>query len=521
MLTYMKRNIGIILLLGLTAVIFGCSGNVDAPTFPEGLTVNTPTSATEGHSLLGAFTFIIDAVSGEVEIYRHRDVEVHYNITQMILPPDCPDCIGIHLMGIQPGTNLHNLEANLRNPSGHTGYDVRAIILWDDYDNRRLVSYEARTELFDDGGVYTRNPFVTFRDPVDPTNAFGPGQIMSKVMIFDFPKPRNYVVNFVIECSFPNNSKDPWTISLEDVSNSLDESGLIPAVISCNVADHQDDVQSVVVDAHKLGFADPIEMEHVAGKKWQIEITNEFNMPMGHYGCVIEARDATNKWPLYDDILIEVEADISPYIYVDSNYTGLPDGSEEHPFPTVSSGMANALPGQIVLVKEGTYVENVDLLDGAHIRGYGMTKPVIVGLGESLMHAGQFVESATVENFILQGNGTSVLYGIHAFGAANVEFYNIDFVSTGGVKSFQQAVRVVEANGFTLADGRFQNLVATGGAPILISLNDSANVLLESNYIINFEFSPGSSFPIRSSSRILSVPFRGMSACLHPSAFRV
>ena len=76
-------------------------------------------------------------------------------------------------------------------------------------------------------------------------------------------------------CSFPNNSKDPWSISLEDVSNSLDVSGLIPAVISCNVADHQDDVQSVVVDAHKLGFADPIEMEHVAGKKWQIEITNE------------------------------------------------------------------------------------------------------------------------------------------------------------------------------------------------------------------------------------------------------
>jgi len=496
MLNTMKRTIGIILLLGLITVAFGCSGNVGAPVFPEGLTADTPTPGTEGHLILGAFTFTIDPVTHDVMVVPDRVAEVHFNVTPMILPPNCPDCIGIHLLGIQQGTNLHTLEVNLRNPSTLTGYDVRAIMLFDDYDNRRLVNYEARTELFDDGGVFTKNPFVTFRDVADSTNAFGPGAIISRLMIMDFPKPRNYAVNFVIEASFPGNSKDPWTISGEDVDNPLDESGLISTIVSCQVADHQEDVVSVTLDASNLGFTEPIEMENITGKKWQIEITNEYNAPIGYYGCEIEARDATDKWPLYDDVLIVVEEDIDPYIYVDSNYSGIPEGTEEKPFPTINSGMLNSLPGQIVLVKEGTYVENVNLITGAHIRGYGLTNPVVRGLGEALMYAGQFCEGAIIENFTLKGNGTSVLYGIHILDASNVEFHNIEFTSTGSARSFQQAVKAEGATGFTLADGTFQDMKASGGAPILISVNASSNVLFESNYINNFEFSPGSAFPM-------------------------
>jgi len=495
MLKQMTKIIGIILLLGSAAFIFGCSFGSGALTVPDVVATNTPTSATEGHYAIGVFTFTLDPASQKVELIRHREAEKHYNITDLILPPVCPDCIGIHLQGIQPGTDTHIIQVNLKNPSVYTAYDVRAIILWNDGDTRTLENYEALTEMFDDGGTYTKNPFITFRELTDPTNAFGPGQIISKNFFISFPKPHNYNVKFVVECSFPSNSADPWLIYSADVSNPLDEGGTLESTISCRVADHQDDVTSVTIDLTKLGFLGPVDMTHITGEKWQTIIKNEYAAPKGHYFCLVEARDATDKWPLYDYIEIVVEPDSSLYVWVDSEYVGLPDGSPEHPYPSINTGINNADHGQIVMVKEGDYVENIELVDGAHIRGYGAQKPVVKGPGQASISASQFVKSAYVETLILQGNGSTTLYGIYSLDASNLEFHDIDFVSTGSVKSFQQAVRVDNTQGFVLADCRIQNLKATGSAPILINVSGSSEIIFESNFIKSFSFSPGSPFP--------------------------
>ncbi len=496
MLNLTKTYLTIILLIGLSLAISSCASNVSAPVVPDAVEANTSTAAPEGHVLMGAFTFALDPASGEVEVLRNRAAEAHYNVTDYVLPPNCPDCIGVHFQGIQPGGDIHMFQVNLRNPTSLTVYDVRGIILWDDGDNRSLTNGEAFTKIFDDGGTTTMNPFITFRDIVDPTNAFGPGAIISKTFFINFPKPHNYVLNFIVEGSWPGNSKDPWTISSEDVSNSLDESGNISALISCRVSDHQDDVDSVTVDLTPLGFPGPVSLTNISGNNWRVEITNEYSAGIGHYNCLIEARDATDAWPLYDRVQVVVSQDIAPFIYVDSNSTGVPDGSLEHPYPTIYSGIVNAEPGQIIMVRDGTYIENVYLDSGVHLRGYGAYNPVIAGLGEASIYSGLFVENAIVEHFVLQGNGTSTLYGIHAEGSQSLEFHDIDFVSTGSTKSFQQAVKTESVEGFTLADSRFQNLKASGGAPILISLNDTTDVVLESNLIKNFSFEPGSIFPV-------------------------
>jgi hypothetical protein len=438
----------------------------------------------------------LDPDTGEIELIRHREAKKHYDVTSYVLPPACPDCIDMQFLGIQPGTDIHIINVELKNPSIYTVYNVRSIILWEDYDNRQLTNYEALTEIFDDGGINTKNPFVTFRDLMDPTNAFKPGQVMGWTLFIDFPKPRNYNVKFVIEGSFPGNSKDPWLVFAEDVSNPIDDKGEMEATVSCRVFDHQNDVTDVTVDLTELGFPEPVDLGYVAAEdEWQTTIKNEYSASIGHYFCFLEVRDVTNKWPLYDYVEIIVEEGLEPYIYVDSEYTGIPDGSEEHPYPTITTALGNFKPGQIIMVKDGTYIENVELVDGAHLRGYGDQKPVVRGLGESLMHAGQFVNYAVVESFILQGNGSSVLYGIHTLDASNIGFHDIDFVSTGSQKSFQQVVRVENTEGFVLADSRFQNLKASSSAPILVSLNGSSWITIESNLFKNFYFAPLINYP--------------------------
>jgi parallel beta-helix repeat protein len=107
---------------------------------------------------------------------------------------------------------------------------------------------------------------------------------------------------------------------------------------------------------------------------------------------------------------VNVEA-VGATIYVDdSNTTGPWDGTQEHPYQNITSGVEHASYGDTVNVSSGTYTENVVVNKSITLRGN--SKPVIDGMGGTGIDVtlyDDFVYGVTVDGFDI----TNCSYGIY------------------------------------------------------------------------------------------------------------
>ena len=186
------------LLLITIVVIFlfltGCSGSgvtpliPDPPAQPEIITADKETESQ--HNLWGFWTIRFDPTSLKLEVEPLRNPEFHIDITDMILPPACDNCLEVTLNSFDPDTGMLIFFITLRNPFPITGHDVRGIIFTDDVGHL-LTNGDDWTGLHDIPGGHGINPFKGFYGLYGESE-FGPGDARIEQFQIFIPDPPNF-----------------------------------------------------------------------------------------------------------------------------------------------------------------------------------------------------------------------------------------------------------------------------------------------------------------------------------------
>jgi parallel beta-helix repeat protein len=111
-------------------------------------------------------------------------------------------------------------------------------------------------------------------------------------------------------------------------------------------------------------------------------------------------------------------------VYVDSNNTTGPwNGSSANPYQNITSGLAHASNGDIILVRNGTYKENVAINKSIELKGE--SKPIINGQGAIGI-------SITANNVTVNGfTVTNSSYGVYCTNASGFTVANNTFSNDG------------------------------------------------------------------------------------------
>ncbi len=201
----------ILIIITMSLICLGCNGRGSNPTAPS--TGQPPVKlGTDGltgsHSLLGLWTLTFDENDLSVDIHPNREAFQHYNITPMITPPNCIDCIDIQVESYDPATRILVVRVWITNPTQLEARDVRGIIMTDD-SGKELLNPYGWTGYWDAPGGEDINPFVAYfthynmhKFPADTQGS----------EYFEIYMANWNPINFAVDASFPGNCGEPYRI---------------------------------------------------------------------------------------------------------------------------------------------------------------------------------------------------------------------------------------------------------------------------------------------------------------------
>ena len=272
-------------------ILTGCSGGVSEPVgvpgIPEVKGVESPISEDGSQrSLWGVWDIVLDPVSESVIIEPVRYAKVHFNITEMITPPICDDCLTIFVNYFDPVEHIYDVDVTLRNPTLITARDVRGIVYFDDYLNR-LLNPDAWTYMWEIPGGANANPFKTYAKS-ELNRMFKPGAEHMENFVIHMPWFPQYPmhIQYAVDASWPGNCKEPYEISNYTQSVLHAEMGSV-CTMAIDVFDWQDDVNEVRF--YNDGFIDGFYFTKASGNTWELEFTNTYGFPKGEYWSTISA----------------------------------------------------------------------------------------------------------------------------------------------------------------------------------------------------------------------------------------
>ncbi|MFH1676051.1 MAG: hypothetical protein ABIC40_03415, partial [bacterium] len=280
--------------------IVGC---VSSPPVSPDITKGQNNSADSGHVLLGFYSVNIDLSGMTAEIVPVRETLDHFNVTKFLFPPYCPDCLKIHVVGIDWGNLNVTAEVTVKNfTKGLTGYDIRGIVYTS--SDFKLLNPYAYTGLYLPPGVVDPCGFRAYETD-DPERKIGPGESSTETYIIGFPSGAKFVdLKYAVDASAPGHCLEPYEITGFD-QEYLDPSVGATATVSVYVSDWQNDTTSVNIDLEILGGVNK-KMAHGAGDLWTVEITNVYGLPTGMYPALITAADKVGWFNLYQWVEIEI-----------------------------------------------------------------------------------------------------------------------------------------------------------------------------------------------------------------------
>jgi len=250
----------------------------------------------------GVWDVSIDPDTLEATVLPNRMAEMHVNVTTMITPPQCYDCLGIQVLNVDPVTNIISVNVSLRNPTQQiTGYDVRATLLFPLGDNREMVNRDGFTKIFA-GDV--RSPFKAFAKD-QPSRAFFPGAVHYEQMDILFPPPMNLSVTYVVDASYPTNQEEPYQFENVYLDGGVNECNSAEGWLYADVSDWQGNETGITLDLTPLG-GEVVEMEHVINHTFRYYLNNELGAEAGTYRLWMTASSEDTDFDLYDFYELEV-----------------------------------------------------------------------------------------------------------------------------------------------------------------------------------------------------------------------
>ena len=308
----MAKELQVLIILLLIGFSLGCSGTVGNPAQPEGLNIpafpQRDSNSNSQRQLWGMWDIYLDTENLVATAVPARDIQAHFNITQMVTPPACNDCIKLIVNSFDPVTRILDVDVTLRNPSSMSARDVRGILYYFDKYGHELTNYDDCTTywLLPDSNPY--NPFKAFAKDQPKRTFAGLAQYTEKYLIY-IPIPPDYShITYAVDASWPGNCREPYSIENFIQENDLYDYYGSKCQVSVDVLDWQNDVDAVQIFAPNIVYLGYVDMSHSAGNTWTAEVTNEMNdITIGDHNALVIATSANSgETPLVDIVRIKV-----------------------------------------------------------------------------------------------------------------------------------------------------------------------------------------------------------------------
>jgi len=311
----MKRTHAVIIFfiafLCWTALSCASAGQVTSPA-----PIHERTMSEAGRLLQGVFDVTIDLQNETVSVSLNRAVEAHYDVTQFLFPPHCPDCFSIRIIELDWDNRTVTADVTVRNfTAALTGYDVRGIVYTS--SDFILENPYAYTLLHAPSGITDPVGFRAF-DTADPERAMAPVELATETFIIGFPPDVNFMrLTYAIDASWPEHCQEPYEITAFQ-QEPLD---IIPgsdATISVTVQDWQEDVAQVTINTDILGGTQ-VNLDQTTDETWSGTIENVLGVGIGDYPVMIAARSESSVIYLYQQVEIEISdlSDLDPPVWDD------------------------------------------------------------------------------------------------------------------------------------------------------------------------------------------------------------
>lgn len=262
-----------------------------------------PSVSMENHQIAGFFTLNLNPDGSVTLDTTSRFAEWHAYATWYLLPPNCSDCIKIHINSWNPTSRVLDVDVTLKNPYIMIAYDVRGIVYTDDY-GLTLLNDDAWTNLFDLPGGQDINPFKAFAKDINQ-RVFSP--YTEHTENFKIYGPQMSLVRYAIDVSIGSNCPEPYSIEHFRQTELLPYTGAI-AELRVDVLDWQNDVDLVEIYAEDI-TGEPVDyFSCESGNTWLLNITNDAGAPEGQYKALIKASSEIGpaSFPLYKWVMITV-----------------------------------------------------------------------------------------------------------------------------------------------------------------------------------------------------------------------
>jgi len=306
--TMMSHRVSSALLIGAyifgLTIFAGCGEGKEAPVIPDGnnAAVNTAGGTRSSRLLLGLWDIYFDGDSRSGRIEPLRSAQAHFNITPMLIPPQCNDCLKV-VLPWEPGYDLLYADVTLRNPTKLIAHDVRGIVFTDEFGHQ-LSGCDGFTPLWDPVGGDSINPFIAYAKD-EPNRAFLSGAQHTEQFIIGLLQPWKIAkIKFAVDAAWPGNCEEPYEItnfSQEIIAGQAGAEGNLYV----DVLDWQGDVSKVTLNAPEIAGTEAMEFSPVTGNTWSLKLTNTLGADPGYYDGLIAAYSAgSGDLALYNHVTI-------------------------------------------------------------------------------------------------------------------------------------------------------------------------------------------------------------------------
>jgi hypothetical protein len=288
------------------AFALGCSATGSNPVQSIDKPDNAakPTSVDTGHQLWGMWDICIDLEALTATAMPDRDIEKHFSVLSFLSPPNCNDCLKMHVISYDPITSMLDIDVTLSNKLPLYGYDVRGIVFTDDLGHL-LNNEDAWTALYDIPGGNTINPFKAYAK-YNPDRNFPGNSAFTEKFRIEVPDPPKFVmIKYAVDASYPSNCQEPYALENFTQTDIMAVPGS-HGNVRIDVKDWQNDIDSVTIYAPELND-EPLSLTHQFGNTWSSEFTNLKASTAGKYiGIVTATSTGSGTTALYYSAGIQV-----------------------------------------------------------------------------------------------------------------------------------------------------------------------------------------------------------------------
>jgi hypothetical protein len=300
------------LALVMNLLIAGCGGGIQPPIIPpqdgnlpkdNNQRPGEPDEPEFTHFLFGSAYLEYNSQSGQIHRATNHTSQAHYNLTDPLSPPLCPDCITVEQLWHDEVEHNIGLKISLRNPTAFTFYDVRGIMRGG--EGLLMLDSDGFTDLFSpETGVH--NPFLAYCLE-NPDIDFAPDYTSERTYSLIYVELSDLDIDFIVEGSHPGHCEEPAIVRVVALNDANFTAWEGTATITIKAIDRQDDI--ALVAAHSPDIWDGVKEAAYSGNStYELEFDNENHAYPGVYPVIFAARshDDPNDLTIIQSAYVEV-----------------------------------------------------------------------------------------------------------------------------------------------------------------------------------------------------------------------